>query len=295
MDTVNVCAVTVTYGDRFHLLSKVLDALVKEEVDKVIVVDNSSSEETKKQLVNLQEKQKGLLSVIYMSENTGSSGGFKAGLEAAKECGDTEFIWLLDDDNVPELGALEKLKNFWAESPEPNKESRLCLLSYRDSRPEYKALAKLDSDSIVPVLGAINSFLGFNLISPFSMRGKNKVLGADLKESDIFMDKNHGKLPVAPYGGMFFNELLLDTIGYPDEKYYLYCDDYEFSHRIIKNGGAIILILDSHIADIDVSENKGFESNDMNLHRLYYSTRNLIYFQKSLADNNFFFSLNHWM
>ena len=33
-----VCAVIVTYGDRFHLLEQVMDACYKEGVDKIIEI-----------------------------------------------------------------------------------------------------------------------------------------------------------------------------------------------------------------------------------------------------------------
>jgi GT2 family glycosyltransferase len=43
-----VCVVTVTYGNRFHLLKLVVDVALKEGVCKVIVVDNNSEPEVEK-------------------------------------------------------------------------------------------------------------------------------------------------------------------------------------------------------------------------------------------------------
>jgi len=51
-----VCSVIVTYGDRFHLLKQVIEACYKEGVDKVIVIDNASEENSKKQLKENQNR-----------------------------------------------------------------------------------------------------------------------------------------------------------------------------------------------------------------------------------------------
>jgi cellulose synthase/poly-beta-1,6-N-acetylglucosamine synthase-like glycosyltransferase len=45
-----VCAVIVTYGDRFHLLNQVMDTCYKEGVNNIIVVDNNSSKNSKIEL-----------------------------------------------------------------------------------------------------------------------------------------------------------------------------------------------------------------------------------------------------
>lgn len=43
-----VYAVTVTYGNRFHLLKQVIDSALREGVSKIIVVDNNSEPESMK-------------------------------------------------------------------------------------------------------------------------------------------------------------------------------------------------------------------------------------------------------
>lgn len=287
-----ICAVVVTYGNRFFLLNQVIDSLVYNAVSRIIVVDNNSYEESREQLREREKELQGLLTIIRLHENTGSAGGYKTGLISARACRDVDFIWLLDDDNVPAPNALMALKSFWANFDMSNKDERLCLLSFRKDRLVYKELARRDSSSIEPIIGSRNSFLGFNILQLFSLRKKPNIFSGTLNEDDIIMNTNFGKVPVAPYGGMFFNKLLLDIIGYPDERFFLYGDDYEFSHRIIKHNGEIILLLDSGITDIDVSDNKGFDCDEQNLFRLYYSTRNNVYFQKTLATNKLLYSIN---
>ena len=45
-----VCVVVVTYGNRLHLLKRVMDACYKEGISKIIVVNNVSVENSRKQL-----------------------------------------------------------------------------------------------------------------------------------------------------------------------------------------------------------------------------------------------------
>ncbi len=106
------------------------------------------------------------------------------------------------------------------------------------------------------------------------------------KKSDLKFKYPYGELYAAPYGGMFFHKELIKTIGLPDVKMVLYYDDYEFSHRIIKNKGKIYIIRESIIKDIDKSwhiTQSGFAilkiASEKNHVRLYYSIRNRVYFE----------------
>lgn len=288
----NICAVTVTYENRFDLLSKVLNALLLEKVSRIVVVDNASSHECRTQLAKLPKKLKNILTIVHLHENTGSAGGFKKGLETASSYDETEFIWLLDDDNVPEKGALLKLQEFWSKYETHDKENRLCLLSNRIFRPAYKIMAKADSSSLDSVSGIKNSFLGFNLLN-YVYPGKEAIkFNTNIREDEVILERGYGHIPVAPYGGMFFHKNLLTVIGLPDERFYLYCDDLEFSSRIIKNNGEIILVEDSKITDIGGNLDGQNNNQDFKWDRLYYSTRNLIYIQKKLTDNIFLFKVN---
>ena len=286
----NICVVTVTYGDRFYLLSKTIKAFIREGINKIILVDNNSSENTKKNLCHLENEFKGILKVIHLSENIGSAGAFKIGLQMAQNLDTVNFIWLMDDDNLPELGALNKLFEFWHSYPMQNKEEKLCLISNRIKKPIYKLMVQYNSKSISLILGRTNSFLGFNVLDFLSFPSQRICFSTSVNDDNILLKNGYGLVPVAPYGGMFFHKKLLDIIGFPDEKFYLYCDDFEFSHRIIEKGGEIILISDSKIIDIeDNLVSKKFEDD---LYKFYYSTRNLIYWQKIHAKNKVTFKVN---
>ena len=293
-----VCSVIVTYGDRFHLLKQVIDACLKEGIDKIIVVDNASVENSRKQLKKY-EKEIDKLKVIYLDKNTGSAGGYKRGLQEAYKCEECEYIWLLDDDNMPQKDSLEILKEFWNSYDMKDKEDNLCLLSFRPDRVAYKEAIMTNNPNLV--LGRKNSFLGFHILDlPKKIVRvlKRKLNIQTFKENPKI---RYGQVAVAPYGGMFFHKNLIDKIGYPKEEFFVYADDHEWSYRITKNSGKIILVLDSVLEDIEKSE--GFRGEkrrnifEMLLSgsqfRIYYSTRNRIIFEKQeLVSNIFLWKLN---
>jgi GT2 family glycosyltransferase len=295
----NTFVVTVTYGNRFHLLKQVIDSALAEGVAKVIVVDNNSLPESKEKL-KAYEKQLGSqkIKVLYLVDNYGSAGGFKRGLEEAYNDSECEFIWLLDDDNQPQKDSLKVLYEFWDNLEDENKEEKVSLLSYREDRGHYKEAVMTNNPNLV--LGRKNSFLSFHIADlpkKVLRRFKRKFGIRTFKE-----DKNikFGKVSVAPYGGMFFHKNLIDGIGYPNEKFYLYADDHEWSYRITKNRGSIYLILDSLVNDIDTSWNIS-KNNETSMSiiatgsdfRVFYSIRNRVFFEtKNLVESNLIYKLN---
>ncbi|MBW9219941.1 glycosyltransferase [Methanothermococcus sp. SCGC AD-155-N22] len=282
------CAVIVTYGNRFHLLKKVIEGCLEENVDKLIVVDNNSLPESRENIKKL-EKEIPNLEVIYLDENKGSAGGYKIGLQKAYNDEECEFIWLLDDDNKPEKGSLKILKDFWKKLNVKEKEKNVALLSYRPLFPFYKETAIKNDERII--LGRINSFIGFHVLDlPYIVvRFLKRVL---LKENidKYISDKNWGIVPVAPYGGLFFHKKLIDIIGYPMEELFLYQDDFEYTYRITEKGGKIYLILNSIVEDLEKNWAGGItifhDYNKGPKMRVCYTVRNRVYFDLKYRVTN---------
>ncbi|MGB9762796.1 MAG: glycosyltransferase [Minisyncoccia bacterium] len=299
-----VCVVTVTYGDRFHLLKQVIDASFNEGVNKIIVVDNGSSKNSRNQLKDYERKSGNKLKVIYLDENTGSAGGYKIGLEEAYKCEDCEFIWLLDDDNKPMDGSLKILLDFWSSLESENKQEKIALLSYRFKKGQLAKEAIIRNQPEL-VLGLKNSFLGFHIkelhkkiYRYLKRRFKPTNDRVEVEKED---DKKYGIVPVAPYGGLFIHKNILNKIGYPNEDFYLYADDHEWSYRITKNGGKIYLILDSKIDDLELSWHVPKSTKQTafsiiskgNPYRVYYSVRNRVFFEiTNLVDNKMIYWIN---
>lgn len=246
------CVVIVTYGDRWKCLRIVLIRLKEMNCKIIIVIEN----DTVPRLV--EEKFEGVR-FVYSAFNLGSAGGYKKGLKLAYKS-DCDFIWLLDDDNTPDLNALDILLSYY-ESFKAKGEKDFCLCMER---------GRLRNSNIGSFIGSIN----FPFLKP-------KKITETINEVVY-------KVPACTYGGMFFHKSLLDKIGYPKEKWFLYVDDYEFSYRITQQGMNIYLITDAKIEEVETKE-KELEIKKEDYSRLYYKTRNLVYFKKQLTNNKLLF------
>jgi GT2 family glycosyltransferase len=98
-----IAAVVVTY-DRKDLLRECLRAVLAQTrpVDELIVVDNGSRDGTAAMLREEFPQAR----VVTLTVNEGASGGFYAGMDAAK---DREWAWVLDDDTIARPDSLERL------------------------------------------------------------------------------------------------------------------------------------------------------------------------------------------
>lgn len=298
-----VCAVLVTYGDRYRFLKQGIEALIDQQITQIIVIDNHSAPSSHKQLKAKEKALNGKLKVIHLLENSGSAGGYYTGLKYASQCRNCEFIWLLDDDNKPKEGALKALTRFWQDLMEEDKADRISLMSYRENRDIYKDVILKSKPDLV--IGRKNSSFGFHLCGfPAEMLRRFKKICFPKISSEKFCYRRYGSVSAVPFGGMFFHKDLLKNIGYPSQKLYLYSDDWDFSYRITKKGGKIFLLLDSVIEDLEESwhqkQKKGLFKvhllQDLENSRLYYYVRNRVYFErKYLVTNPVIYFLNKFV
>lgn len=101
-----IFAFVLTYN-RKDLLDRCLEAVFAQSrpCDRVIVVDNGSSDGTE---AMLREKWGARVDVYVLQQNVGAAGGFNAGMRIAYQAG-ADFLWVMDDDVIPAPDALEKL------------------------------------------------------------------------------------------------------------------------------------------------------------------------------------------
>lgn len=247
MKTTNhVCLVTVTYGNRGELLELVVKNAIQCGVSKVIIVDNGSEISSQNVIININKLYHGYIKVLRFKENKGTAVGFKAGIKEALNDPLCEYIWLLDDDNKPDKLCLKNLTASFNYIIEQHglPINLFALISLRQNR-HYYVYDKNELKSINFPL--FSSFLRFHIFN-------------HLRDKNIFSDRNKIttnksiiEIPYCSYGGLFFHRKLIDKIGLPNENYFIYVDDTEYTHRIIRNGGKLFLVKDSKIEDISKS------------------------------------------
>jgi len=101
----SVCAVVVTHN-RKELLIRCLSGLAGQTrpVDEIVVVDNASTDDTP---AHVRQEFPGV-ALLLLPENVGGAGGFNRGIAWGHARGHG-WLWLMDDDTLPEPGALEAL------------------------------------------------------------------------------------------------------------------------------------------------------------------------------------------
>jgi GT2 family glycosyltransferase len=286
-----VGVVTLTYGNRFDYVSKTIKTTLDfEQVNKMVVITNGVDESNLYKLNQLFKNESRLI-IHDLGYNSGSAKGFKEGIETIlKE--DIDFVWLIDDDNLPQHDSLNQLLSNWKIL---NKEDKplFSLLSYRPDRSIYKEAIQRHNAYLM--LGAKNSFLGFHFIK--------KVKDLFFKDKHLDKNKRTGKVAVAPYGGMFFKKELIQLIGLPNELFFLYADDHDFSYRITKKGGEIILVLDSVLLDLETSfhlskqkqllKTRFFSTSSKDV--IFYSVRNNILFESNFVNKPIIYNFNKYI
>ncbi len=288
--SLNVAVVIVTYADRSVYFKEIIHRLKSfKSVKSIVLVDNFISESSSTDLEKLKlEIDK--ITVVEKGYNSGSAEGFKDGISKALDQS-IDFIWLLDDDNLPRADALDNLISHWKEISLKGVKD-FALLCYRPDRLIFKEAIEVGDPNMM--LGPKNSFLGFHFIKKIQDLSKFKKTASKNRRS-------FGKVSVAPYGGLFFHRSLTDIIGLPDENYFLYGDDYDYSFRITQKGGGIFLVLRSVVEDLEQSfhlknKNEKFLSSRLiktnSENRIFYSIRNGIVFEQNFVTNKVIYILN---
>ncbi len=105
MEKNQVAAVVVTYN-RLPLLQKCIEKLNAQTTGcDILIVNNASTDGTTEWL---EEQRRQNLFSRSTGANLGGAGGFNYGMRWAAEAG-YKYLWLMDDDCLPEPDALEKL------------------------------------------------------------------------------------------------------------------------------------------------------------------------------------------
>jgi glycosyltransferase involved in cell wall biosynthesis len=210
MNTSEIAIVVVTYK-RQNLLKILLDSIIEmdPQVGRVYIVDNENSAETKKIVKQISQKMPTLeshtnlklLDFIYLpqKQNSGGAGGFCAGTKAAYNDG-YKWFWLIDDD-VKVL---------------PYALSSLLPLMKNHSMIQGQ---RFDYDRT-------NFYWQYNFNHKLGI--PNPLAPALLSEGEI------RPMNTACFEGTIFNKWLVDKIGWPDARFFIYWDDTIFGYLATK-------------------------------------------------------------
>lgn len=273
----HVTVVTVTYGDRAHLLDQMLRASMAEGVGHVIVVDNGAADDL---ATRLPREHGDRVSVVTLPSNQGSAPGFAAGLAEARRRGAC-WVLMLDDDNRLRPGALRRLLLRHEHEAARVPLDQLAVVAYRTRH--------LDQARAIPSIGmyggSATSCLGFH-VGDLPMKVFRRTPWGRRWERSRAV-RPAVRIATAPYSGMLFHVSVLQRHGLPRADYVLYMDDIEFSSRLTRAGGALVLVSDAPVDDVEESwhseQDHGSAFGGL-LHgagdfRVYYHVRNCRHFE----------------
>lgn len=193
MRSMTIIAVVVTFNRR-ELLESCLHGIDNQtyKPDHLIVVNNASTDETTNWLSQYTPKNIKNSKNITLEINSGGAGGFNFGIREAYEAG-ADWIWIMDDDCLPEPDCLQKLLDA-LEILNSNSNRDIGLLASRviwnDRSP---CLMNIPSPhplwiapyEFCPLLSQISSS---SFVSMLLSRGAIKKYGLPVKEFFIWFD-----------------------------------------------------------------------------------------------------------
>jgi len=241
---VTVAAVVVTWN-RLDLLREALPAVLGQTrpPDRVIVVDNASTDDTP---AAVRAEFPGV-DLVSLPQNTGGAGGFAYGLALAQAAG-AGLAWLMDDDTVPEPGALGALLQARAAYSGPAPALVASKVVWTDGRahpmntPRVKPLASGAERAAAAAAGCV----------PVRSASFVSVL-ADLAAAQ--------------------------RSGLPQADYFLWNDDFEFTARLLRRSPGLLCP-----ASAVVHKTKAFGATDADPGaRFFYEVRNKVWTLRSSA------------
>ncbi|WP_368900159.1 glycosyltransferase [Mixta calida] len=247
-----VVAVIVTYN-RKELLKKVIDAIANQSypLEKVLIIDNNSSDGTYEYIA---EQLNDVIEYKNTGGNLGGAGGFHFGFQEAEKY-QYDYLWLMDDDLMPAQSCLELL--------------------LQDNVTGIAQPVRYNLDESVAEL----SPLTYDMASPFKLNPK----GIALKDY-LSNNKPAGHLidiEAIPFEGPLIARAVVQKIGFPDPRFFIFCDDIEYAIKAKREGIKIQCNLKAKAYRLLVNN----QANDLLSWKGYFMLRNLFYLHKKYGLN----------
>jgi GT2 family glycosyltransferase len=233
-----VVAVVVTYN-RQDLLVEALSAVQAQSraPDLVIVVDNASTDGT----ADMVRGRFPSVRLATAQRNTGGAGGFAYGLALALADA-ADLVWLMDDDTVPEPGALAAMLDARALHPGGPPALIASRVVWTDGRPHPMNTPRT---------------------KPFASKAERVAAAAA------------GCLPIrsASFVSILVDAGVSRARGLPEADYFLWNDDFEFTARLLRGQAGLLCP-----ASVVVHKTRAFGSTDADPgQRFFYEVRNKVW------------------
>ena len=248
-----VAAVVVTYN-RLELLRQCVQALGNQSVAcDILVVDNASTDGTAQWLTSQPE-----LNHRNTGGNLGGAGGFNFGMRWAVEAG-YEYVWVMDDDTLPQPDALQKL---------------------------------LEADDILNGdYGWLSSVVLW--VDGSECKMNRQRLKKSYYEYSPLMKYGLLQAEQATFVSLFLRAAAIRRFGLPIKEFFIWGDDIEFTRRIAVRGALPCFMVGKsqvvHATKNNVGSNVALD-DVQRIDRYYYAFRNEAYLcrQEGMKGNLYY-------
>lgn len=218
-DKKKVNAIVVTYN-RKNMLLECIDALLNQTypVAQITLVDNASSDGTKKLLDEKEYLKNKRINYIRLAKNTGGAGGFYEGLKET-ENSSYDYAWVMDDDVIVKADSLEKLIDGAVKLDKLNRKVSFLASSVYGEKNEPMNVPQIN---MKPTKNGYPNWYIY------------------LKE---------GLIPVqtATFVSLLIDYKAIKKVGLPCKEYFIWGDDIEYTSRLTKYFGEAFLVGNSEV------------------------------------------------
>lgn len=270
-----LAAVVVTFN-RLDQLKTTLKRLLAEDVDRIVVVDNASTDGTPAWLGAQADSR---LQVLTLPDNLGGAGGFEEGMIAVRQDCDPDWVVLMDDDARPCPGAMARFRDA-APSLDPAVGAVAAAVFYPNG-----TLCEMNRPSR-------NPFWNMGLLLKTVFSGSRR--GFHLGDSAFAADAAPSPIDVASFVGYFVHRDTITTVGVPEGGLFIYGDDVLYSLRLRRAAVQMVLMPEIRFEHDCGTIGKGFIYHP--LWKIYYHCRNGVSIARQAAGPIVFpFALGYYI
>lgn len=248
-----VVAIVVTYN-RKKLLKECLEAIYSQTVriDTLILIDNASTDGTTEFLKENGFMDRPGFSYNLMDSNLGGSGGFYEGMKRVSD--DADWVWIMDDDTIPNPDCLEKL---------------------------LKASTIIKEDA---------SFFASSVFGPENEPMNIPSVDFSLTENgypDWYSNLNQKmvKIKNATFVSLLIKGAALKKCGLPCREYFIWGDDTEYTTRLTTHYGPAYMVGDSVVCHKRVGAKALAITNENDPKRI----ANYFYYYRNMLVNEYIY------
>jgi GT2 family glycosyltransferase len=192
----NITLATVTYGDRLDYVTTLVNRVLNNDIVKRVIIVNNGSQMSFTDLLLRWESR---IVILNIPRNMGSAFGYKQAISRAIE-DDSEYIWLMDDDNLPQIPTLSILMKNLETLSLKHQNNNIAVVGFR---PDH--FSQVSENRPVKFFSPPHSsFMSFSV-----MRQLEKILfkvSFD-KKNEVLLPPAI-EIPYAPYGGFLAHKNL---------------------------------------------------------------------------------------